>query len=102
MDMFFIFLRIIFPLFPLPFRSLSQKLPLQAVDEGADCGEGAQLFVGGQQAAAGVEQAEDVAERQGEGQAGIADVAQLALKGMDRFAVDPYFDFVIFFISMTG
>ena len=73
-------------------RYLPQEVAFQAVDEGAEGAEGAQLFVAGERTAAGVELAEDVAEHQRLGQTGIADVAQGALKGMDGFTVDPYFD----------
>lgn len=82
-------------------RYLPQEVTLQAVDEGAEGAEGAQLFVAGERTAAGVELAEDVAEHQRLGQTGIADVAQGALKGMDGFTVDPYFDFVVFFIFVN-
>ena len=71
---------------------LVEMVTLQAVDEGAEGTEGAQLFVAGERTVAGVELAEDVSEHQRLSQTGIADVAQGALKGMDGFTVDSYFD----------
>ena len=88
-------------LLALPLRYLSQEVAFQAVDEGAEGTEGAQLFVAGERTAAGVELAEDVAEHQRLGQTGIADVAYFAFQGMDGLTVDPYFDFVVFFIFVS-
>ena len=79
-------------LLALPLRYLSQEVAFQAVDEGAEGTEGAQLFVAGERTVAGIEHAEAVAEQQGEGQTRIADVAYFAFQGMDGLTVDPYFD----------
>lgn len=76
-------------------------MAFQAVDEGAEGTEGAQLFVAGERTVAGIEHAEAVAEHQRLGQTGIADVAYFAFQGMEVLTVDPYFDFVVFFIFVN-
>lgn len=74
---------------------------LQAVDEGADGDEGAQLFVAGLRAVAAVELAQAVARHLGEGEARIADMAKLAVETQEGDAVDTDVD-AEFFLVMIG
>lgn len=82
-------------------RRLPQEAALQAVDEGADGDEGAQLFVAGLRAVAAVELAQAVARHLGEGEAGIADMAKLAVETQEGDAVDTDVD-AEFFLVMIG
>lgn len=77
---------------------LAEEAALQLIDEGAEGDEGALLFVAGERTTAGVERTEAVAEHHGEGQADVADMIDFSLKGMEALSVDPYFDFVLFFM----
>lgn len=77
---------------------LAEEAALQQIDEGAEGDEGALFFVAGKRTTAGVECTEAVAEHHGEGQADVADMIDFSLKGMEAFSVDPYFDFVLFFM----
>lgn len=88
-------------LLALPLRYLPQEAALQAVDEGADGDEGAQLFVAGLRAVAAVELAQAVARHLGEGEAGIADMAKLAVETQEGDAVDTDVD-AEFFLVMIG
>ena len=51
--------------------------------------------------AVGVELAQDVAENLRQGQTAVADMAYFALQGMEVLIVDPYFDFVVFFMVIV-
>lgn len=82
-------------------RRLPQEAALQAVDEGADGDEGAQLFVAGLRAVAAVELAQAVARHLGEGEARIADMAKLAVETQEGDAVDTDVD-AEFFLVMIG
>lgn len=82
-------------------RRLPQEAALQAVDEGADGDEGAQLFVAGLRAVAAVELAQAVARHLGEGEAGIADMAKLAVETQEGDAVDTDVDAEFFLVMIS-
>ena len=88
-------------LLALPLRYLPQEVTFQAVDEGADGDEGAQLFVAGLRAVAAVELAQAVAHHLGEGEAGVADMAKLAVETQEGDAVDTDVDAEFFLVMIS-